>query len=44
VAHQIVRTHRDTGKKILWVNFSQHPWIFGLDRPESRELLSIVHD
>lgn len=44
VAHPIVRTHRETGKKILWVNFSQHPWIVGLDRDDSRELLSIVHD
>jgi len=44
VAHPVVRTHRETGRKILWVNFSQHPWIVGLDRQESRELLSIVHD
>lgn len=44
VAHPIVRTHRETGKKILWVNFSQHPWIVGFDRADSRELLSIVHD
>jgi alpha-ketoglutarate-dependent sulfate ester dioxygenase len=44
VAHPIVRTHRETGRKILWVNFSQHPWIVGLDRQESRDLLSIVHD
>ncbi len=44
VAHPVVRTHRETGKKILWVNFSQHPWIVGLDRDESRDLLSIVHD
>jgi alpha-ketoglutarate-dependent sulfate ester dioxygenase len=44
VAHPIVRTHRETGRKILWVNFSQHPWIVGLDRADSRELLSIVHD
>jgi alpha-ketoglutarate-dependent sulfate ester dioxygenase len=44
VAHPIVRTHRETGRKILWVNFSQHPWIVGLDSDESRELLSIVHD
>jgi len=44
VAHPIVRTHRETGKKVLWVNFTQHPWIVGLDRDESRELLSIVHD
>src|SRR6202046_2719682 len=44
VAHPIVRTHRETGGKILWVNFSQHPWIVGLDRQESRDLLSIVHE
>jgi alpha-ketoglutarate-dependent sulfate ester dioxygenase len=44
VSHPVVRTHRETGKKILWVNFSQHPWIVGLNRDESRELLSIVHD
>ena len=40
----VVRTHRETGKKILFVNFTEHPWIVGLDRDESRELLSIVHD
>jgi alpha-ketoglutarate-dependent taurine dioxygenase len=44
VAHPIVRTHRETGKQILWVNFSQSPWIVGLDQQDSRELLSIVHD
>jgi alpha-ketoglutarate-dependent sulfate ester dioxygenase len=44
VAHPIVRTHRETGRKILFVNFTEHPWIVGLDRAESRELLSIVHD
>jgi alpha-ketoglutarate-dependent taurine dioxygenase len=44
VAHPIVRTHRETGRKILWVNFSQRPWVVGLDTGESRELLSIVHD
>jgi len=44
VAHPIVRTHRETGRTILWVNFTQHPWVVGLDRDESRELLSIVHD
>ena len=44
VAHPIVKLHRETGKRILWVNFTQHPWIVGLDQAESRELLSIVHD
>jgi alpha-ketoglutarate-dependent sulfate ester dioxygenase len=44
VAHPIARVHRETGKQILWVNFSQRPWIVGLDQAENRELLSIVHD
>jgi alpha-ketoglutarate-dependent sulfate ester dioxygenase len=44
VAHPIVRTHRETGRKILWVNFSARPWIVGLDRDQGGELLSIVHD
>jgi taurine dioxygenase len=44
VAHPLVRTHRETGRKILWANFSQHPWIVGLDTGESRALLSVVHD
>jgi alpha-ketoglutarate-dependent sulfate ester dioxygenase len=44
VAHPVVRVHRETGRKILFVNFTEHPWIVGLDRAESRELLSLVHD
>ncbi len=44
VAHPIVRVHRQTGKRILWVNFTQRPWIIGLDRAEGRELLSLVQD
>jgi alpha-ketoglutarate-dependent taurine dioxygenase len=44
VAHPVVRSHRETGRKILWVNFSQHPWIVGLDRAQSDELLTIILD
>ena len=44
VSHPIIRTHRETGKNILWVNFTLHPWIIGLDRDASDELLRIVHD
>jgi alpha-ketoglutarate-dependent taurine dioxygenase len=44
VAHPVVRVHRETGKKILFVNFTEHPWIVGLDRDESGKLLSVVHD
>jgi alpha-ketoglutarate-dependent taurine dioxygenase len=44
VAHPIVRTHRETGKKILWVNFSQHPTIVGLDNAEARDLLTTILD
>lgn len=38
VAHPAVRTHRETGKKILWVNFSQKPQFLGVELEESREL------
>jgi taurine dioxygenase len=44
VAHPIVRTHRETGKKILWVNFTQRPHIIGLDVADGRELLTIIRD
>lgn len=44
VAHPIVRTHRETGEKILWVNFTQRPHIIGVDIAESRALLQeILH-
>ena len=42
VAHPIVRTHRETGQKNLWVNYTQRPQVIGLDRAESRELLEII--
>jgi taurine dioxygenase len=42
VSHPVVRTHRETGEKILWVNFSQHPKIIGLDRAENQELLKLI--
>jgi alpha-ketoglutarate-dependent taurine dioxygenase len=44
VSHPIIRTHRETGKKLAFVNFSLHPWILGLDRDESRDLLTVIHD
>lgn len=39
VAHPAVRTHRETGKKILWVNFSQKPQFLGVELSDSTELL-----
>jgi len=42
VAHPIVKTHRETGEKILWVNFTQKPHIIGLDIAESKELLNAI--
>ena len=42
VSHPVVRTHRETGEKILWVNFSQHPKILGLDHAENQELLKLI--
>ena len=42
VAHPVVRTHRETGQKILWVNFTQHPQILDVELAESRLLLDEV--
>jgi alpha-ketoglutarate-dependent taurine dioxygenase len=44
VAHKVVRTHRETAQKILWVNFTQKPQIIGLDRDENLELLTLILD
>ena len=44
VAHPIVRQRRETGKPILWVNFTQHPSIIGLDQAEGKELLTLIID
>jgi len=42
VSHPAIRTHRETGEKILWVDFGKHPQILGLELSESRELLDII--
>lgn len=44
VAHPVVRTHRETGKKILWVNYTQRPYIIGLSLEENREILTRILD
>jgi taurine dioxygenase len=40
VAHRLVRTHPETGEKILWLNFSQNPSIIGWDRADSAALVA----
>jgi taurine dioxygenase len=42
VAHPVVRTHRETGEKILWVNFTQKPHLIGLDIADSKALLQQI--
>lgn len=42
VAHPLVRTHKETGKKILWANLTQKPQILGVELAESRALLDEV--
>lgn len=42
VAHPVVRTHRETGQKILWVNFTQRPQILGVELSESKAILDEI--
>jgi taurine dioxygenase len=44
VAHPIVRTHRETGQKILWADLGKKPHIVGLDLAEGHELLKLIAD
>ncbi len=44
VAHPIVKAHRETGAKTLWVNFTQRLHIIGLDLAESKEILAKILD
>jgi len=44
VAHPVVRTHRETGEKALWVDFGKHPQIVGLSDEENREILGLILD
>ena len=42
VAHPVVRAHRETGEKILWVNLTQKPQILGVELAESRDLIDEI--
>ena len=42
--HPIVRTHPETGKKILYVNWTYTKQIVGLDKLESDELLKKIFE
>ena len=44
VAHPIVRTHPESGQKILWVNSTLNPQILGLELEESRKLIDEIVD
>ena len=44
VAHPVVRTHRETGQKILWVDLGKKPHLIELDLAEEKELLKLVAD
>lgn len=40
VAHPVVRTHPETGQKVVWINFSQKPSVIGWDRADSEALIA----
>ncbi|HEX5658518.1 MAG TPA: TauD/TfdA family dioxygenase [Polyangiales bacterium] len=42
VAHPVVKTHRETGKKVLWVNYTQRPYIIGVSLEENKRLLNKI--
>ena len=39
LSHPLVRTHPETGEEVLFINFSQKPWVVGWDRAESQALV-----
>lgn len=42
VSHPVVRRHRESGEKTLWVNFTQNPQILGISLEESESLLEAI--
>jgi taurine dioxygenase len=44
LAHPLVRTHPETGERVLCVNFLQYPQIVGWSADRSAELVQILHE